>query len=251
MVGGSGLIGDKVMTALYEAGHRAVAASPAFGIDAFTGHGLDEAMAGAEVVIDVSDAPAWEDDEVRRFFATVTGNALRAGRRAGARHHVALSIVGCNRLPESGYLRAKVAQEDAIRSAGVPFTIVRSTQLMERLARIGCPEGEDATVRVPCAAVAPIAARDAAALVAGAATSAPLDDVVEIAGPDTLALDDAVARALAARRARRRVVADPRARYLGAAVRDDVLLPGPRARIAPRRFADWLARQGDEAVAAT
>jgi hypothetical protein len=128
VVGGSGLIGDKVMTALHDAGHEAVAASPAFGIDAFTGQGLDEAMTGADVVVDVSNAPAWDDEKVLRFFTTVTRNALEAGRRAGARHHVALSVLGCDRLPESGYLRAKVAQEELIRGAQVPFTIVRSTE---------------------------------------------------------------------------------------------------------------------------
>jgi uncharacterized protein YbjT (DUF2867 family) len=251
VIGGSGLIGDKVMTALHDAGHKAVAASPAFSIDAFTGEGLDEAMAGADVVVDVSNAPAWEDDKVLRFFSTVTRNALEAGRRVGARHHVALSVLGCDRLPESGYMRAKVAQEELIRSAQVPFTIVHATQFMEFLARIADAGTDGDVVHVPDARVQPIAAVEVARFVAAVATAPPKRGVVEIAGPEPFAFDDAVARLLAANHdRRRRVVADPDARYFGAAVRDGVLLPGPEARIATERFADWLARQGDEAAAA-
>lgn len=250
VVGGSGLIGDKVMTALHDAGHKAVAASPAFGIDAFTGEGLDEAMAGADVVVDVSNAPAWEDDSVLRFFSTVTRNALEAGRRAGAGHHVALSVVGCDRLPESGYMRAKVAQEELIRGAQLPFTIVHATQFMEFLARIADARTDGDVVHVPDARVQPVAAVEVARFVASVATEPPRGDVVEIAGPEPFAFDDVVARLLAAKQDRRRVVADPDARYFGAAVRDGVLLPGPEARIATERFADWVARQGDEAVAA-
>jgi uncharacterized protein YbjT (DUF2867 family) len=249
VVGGSGLVGDKVMTAFYEAGHHAVAASPAFGIDAFTGEGLDEAMAGAEVVVDVSNAPGWGDDQVRRFFTTVSRNALKAGRRVGVRHHVVLSVVGCDRLPDSGYLRAKVAQEAVVRRAGVPFTIVRSTQYMERLAEIAGAEAGDEVVRVSPAPVQPIAARDAARLVAGVAARAPVQGVVEIAGPDTLALDDAVGQALSAQQSHRRVAGDPGAPYLGALVRGRELLPGPSAGIAPQRFADWLGRQRAEVAA--
>jgi len=241
VVGGSGLIGDKVMTALHDADHHAVAASPAFEIDAFTGRGLDEAMAGADVVVDVSNAPAWGDERVLEFFTTVTRNALRAGRRAGARHHVALSVLGGERLPESGYLRAKVAQEALIRDAAMPFTIVHSTQFMEFVARVpdASPGGD--TVRVPDARVQPIAAIDVARLVAAAATQPPAQGTVEIAGPEVLAFEDAVAQVLAATDDPRRAAADPAARYLGAAVRGDVLLPAPEARIAATRLADWLA----------
>ena len=173
VVGGSGLIGDKVMTALHDAGHKAVAASPAFGIDAFTGEGLDEAMAGAEVVVDVSNAPDWEDDKVLRFFSTVTRNALEAGRRVGARHHVALSVMGCDRLPESGYMRAKVAQEELIRGAQVPFTIVHATQFMEFLARIAGAGTDGDVVHVPDARVQPVAAVEVARFVAAVATKPP------------------------------------------------------------------------------
>jgi uncharacterized protein YbjT (DUF2867 family) len=250
VVGGSGLIGDKVMTALHDAGHRAVAASPAFGIDAYTGQGLDEAVEGADVVVDVSNAPAWDDDKVLQFFTTVTRNALNAGRRAGARHHVALSVLGCDRLPESGYMRAKVAQEELIRSAHVPFTIVHSTQFMEFLARVADAGSDGDVVRVPDTRVQPIAAVDVAGLVARVATEPPVDGVVEIAGPDTFAFSDAVSHVLAAKHDRRRVVADRDARYFGAVVGQDVLLPGAQARIATARLPEWLSRHGDNAVAA-
>ena len=250
VVGGSGLIGDKVMTALDEAGHKAVAASPAFAIDAFTGEGLDEAMAGAEVVIDVSNAPAWSDEKVLDFFSTVTRNALEAGRRAGARHHVALSVLGCDRLPESGYMRAKVAQEELIRNARVPFTIVHSTQFMEFLARVAAAGTEGDVARVPDSPVRPVAAIDVARFVAAVATRPPAQGVVEIAGPEEFGLGEAVARVLAATHDRRRVVADPEARYFGAAVRGRVLLPDADARLGTLRLADWLARRGGRAVAA-
>jgi uncharacterized protein YbjT (DUF2867 family) len=250
VVGGSGLIGDKVMTALHDAGHSAVAASPAFGIDAFTGEGLDEAMAGADVVVDVSNAPAWEDGKVLQFFTTVTRNALQAGRRAGARHHVALSVLGSDRLPESGYMRAKVAQEELIRRAQVPFTIVHSTQFMEFLARIADAGTDGEVVRVPDTRVQPIAAVEVAGLVAGVATEPPAHGVVEIAGPEAVAFEDAISRVLAVRSERRRVVADADARYFGAVVRDGVLLPGPDARIATVRLADWLASRGGNAAVA-
>jgi uncharacterized protein YbjT (DUF2867 family) len=250
VVGGSGLIGDKVMTALDQAGHQAVAASPAFGIDAFTGEGLDEAMAGADVVVDVSNAPAWRDDQVLDFFTTVTRNALEAGRRAGAQHHVALSILGCDRLPDSGYMRAKVAQEELVRAAQVPFTIVHSTQFMESLPHLGRAGSEGDAVRVPDADVQPVAAVDVAGLVAALATEPATRGTVEIAGPEAFALDEAVTQVLAASNDRRRVVADPAARYFGALVPDGALLPGPDARIAATRLADWLSTRYNEGVAA-
>jgi uncharacterized protein YbjT (DUF2867 family) len=250
VVGGSGLIGDKVMTALHDAGHHAVAASPAFGIDAFTGEGLAEAMAGADVVVDVSNAPAWEDEKVLKFFTTVTRNALEAGCRAGALHHVALSVLGCDRLPGSGYMRAKVAQENLVRNPRVPFTIVHSTQFMEFLPRVADAGTKGEVVRVPDARVQPVAAIEVAGLVATMAEEPPRNGIVEVAGPETFALDDAIARVMAARNDRRRVVADPDARYFGALVHGSVLLPGPRARIAEMRLADWLSRQVDSAAAA-
>lgn len=249
VVGGSGLIGDKVMTALHDAGHHAVAASPAFGIDAFTGERLHEAMAGAEVVVDVSNAPAWDDEKVLRFFTTVTRNALDAGRRAGARHHVALSVLGCDRVPASAYLRAKVAQEELIRNAPAPFTIVRSTQFMESLAHVAHAGGEGGVVRVPAVRLQPIAAREAARLVAAVATEPPAHGVVEIAGPDAFGFDEAVARVLSAAGDGRRAVADPAAEYLGAAVHGNVLLPGAHARISTVQLGDWLRQDRQTAPA--
>ena len=243
VVGGSGLIGDKVMTTLHDSAHKPVAASPAFEIDAFTGEGLDEAMTGADVIVDVSNAPAWDDEKVLEFFTTVTRNVLEAGRRAGARHHVALSVLGCDRLPESGYLRAKVAQEELIRAAQVPFTIVHSTQFMEFLARVAEAGSEDDVVRVPDTEVQPIAAIEVARFVAAVATNPPAQGVVEIAGPDALAFEDAVARVLAARHDHRRVIADPDAQYFGAVVSPGLLLPGPAAHIATTRLGDWLSRR--------
>jgi uncharacterized protein YbjT (DUF2867 family) len=227
-----------------------VAASPAFGIDAYTGEGLDEAMAGADVVVDVSNAPDWEDEKVLQFFTTVTRNALKAGRRAGARHHVALSVLGCDRLPGSGYMRAKVAQEELIRQAKVPFTIVHSTQFMEFLARVADAGTEGDVVRVPDTRVQPIAAVEVAGLVAAVATERPAHGVVEIAGPEAFAFEDAIARVLAATNDRRRVLADTDARYLGTVVRGNVLLPGPQARITTLQLADWLSRRRGHAAAA-
>jgi uncharacterized protein YbjT (DUF2867 family) len=230
VVGGTGLIGDKVMTALHDAGHKAVAASPAFEIDAFTGEGLSEAMAGADVVVDVSNAPAWGDEEVLNFFTTVTRNALAAGRRAGARHHVALSVLGCDRLPGSGYMRAKVAQENLIRNAQVPFTIVHSTQFMEFLPRVVEAGTTGDVVRVPDTRVQPVAAIEVAGLVAAVATEPPANGMVEIAGPEALAFEDAVARVVAASNDRRRVVADPDAPYFGTLVRGSCSLGSREAR---------------------
>jgi uncharacterized protein YbjT (DUF2867 family) len=240
VLGGSGLIGDKVMTALYEAGHEAVAASPAFGIDAFTGEGLDEAMAGADVVVDVSNAPAWGEERVLNFFTTVTRNGLKAGRRAGARHYVALSILGCDRMPERGYMRAKVAQEELVRNARMPFTIIHSAQFMEGLARVAAAGAHADVVRTPDAHVQPVAAVDVAGFIAAVATEPPAHGAVELAGPERFAFENAVARVLTATGDPRRVVADPDARYFGAVIQDGTLLPGPKARIATERLAEWL-----------
>jgi uncharacterized protein YbjT (DUF2867 family) len=184
------------------------------------------------------------------FFTTVTRNALEAGRRAGARHHVALSVLGCDRLPESAYLRAKVAQEELIRAAQLPFTIVHSTQFMEFLARDAETATEDGAVHVPDTEVQPIAAIEVARFVAAIATNPPVDGAIEIAGPDVFAFEDAVARVLAATNDRRRVLADPDARYFGAITSHGALLPGPDAHIATTRLADWLLRRYENAATA-
>jgi uncharacterized protein YbjT (DUF2867 family) len=250
VVGGTGLIGDKVMTALDNAGHLTVAASRAFDIDAFTGEGLDEAMAHADAVIDVSNAPAWGDEYVLRYFSTATQNALKAGRRAGVRHHVALSFLGCRLMQASGYMRAKVAQEDLIRQAEVPYTIVESTQFMEFLERVAQQGSGENQLRVPDAEVQPIAATDVAALLAGVATGPPANRVLEIAGPDVLAFEVAVAKVLSARNDGRDVVTDPDTRYFGAPVPDGALLPGPAATRAATGLDDWLVGQRAGATAA-
>jgi uncharacterized protein YbjT (DUF2867 family) len=250
VVGGTGLIGDKVMTALDDAGHRVVAASRAFEIDAFTGEGLAEAMVGADIVIDVSNAPAWGDEYVMNFFSAVTRNALKAGGRAGVRHHVALSFLGGHRLLTSGYMRAKVAQEELIRQAGVPYTIVQSAQFMEFLERIAETGADGEVVRVPEAELQPIAAVEVAGLIAAIATERPANRTLEIAGPEVLQFRDAVARVLTAHNDGRRVVADPATRYFGALVPDGALLPGLEARTAATGLADWLAGRSTEAAAA-
>jgi uncharacterized protein YbjT (DUF2867 family) len=197
-----------------------------------------------------SNAPVWEDEKVLKFFTTVTRNALEAGRRAGARHYVALSVLGCDRLPGSGYMRAKVAQEELIQKARVPYTIVHSTQFMELLTRVADVGTERNVVRVPDIRVQPIAANEVAGLVAAVATGLPARGVVEIAGPEALPFEDAIARVLAATNDGRRVVSDPDARYFGAAVRESVLLPGPEARLATLRLADWLSLRAQRAAAA-
>jgi uncharacterized protein YbjT (DUF2867 family) len=240
VIGGTGLIGDKVMTALDNAGHTSVAASRAFEIDAFTGEGLDGAMVHADAVIDVTNAPAWGDEYVLRFFSTTTRNALKAGRRAGVKHHVALSFLGCHLMQDSGYMRAKVAQEDLIRKADVPYTIVESTQFMEFLERVAQAGSDDDQLRVPDAEVQPIAAVDVGRLLATIATNHPTNGVLEIAGPEVFALDKAVATVLSAQNDGRGVVADPETPYFGARVPAGGLLPGPAANRAATGLADWL-----------
>jgi uncharacterized protein YbjT (DUF2867 family) len=243
VIGGSGLIGDKVMTALYEAGHQAVAAPPAFGIDAFTGEGLDEAMAGADVVVDVSNAPAWGEERVLNFFTTVTRNALKAGRRAGARHHVALSILGCDRMPESGYMRAKVAQEAEIEAGTIPYTILRATQFFEFLPQIAEAGAEGDSVRLSNGLMQLVAADDVAATVAELATGAPVGGRVELGGPEALAVDAWARRLFAATGDERTVVPDPHARYFGTELKGGELTPGDGARIGAIDFDTWFAIQ--------
>ncbi len=250
VVGGSDVVENHVMTALHNAGHTAVAASPAFEMDAFTGEGLAEAMAGADAVVDVSDVPAWDGEKAYVYLTTVTRHVLRAGRRAGARHWVALSALGCDRLRGSAYMIAKLAQEELIRTARVPFTIVRATPSMEALARMAEASSRDDVVRVPDARVQPITSIELAGFVASAAADPPANGVVEIAGPEALTFEHAITRALTASGHERRVVVDRSARYLGAPVRDDALLPGPGARIGAVRLSDWARRYGHEAAAA-
>jgi uncharacterized protein YbjT (DUF2867 family) len=241
VIGGSGLIGSKVVNKLREAGHEAVAASPASGVNTLTGEGLDAAMAGTQVVLDVANSPSFEDKAVLEFFQTSGRNLLAAEAKAGVQHHVALSVVGTDRLSESGYFRAKVAQEALIREAGIPYTIVHSTQFFEFLGSIAQSGADGDTVHLSPAFVQPIASGDVAALVAEYTLGAPLNGVVEIAGPERVRLSDLVARYLKATDDARTVVPDVHARYFGAELKDDTLVPGPNPRIGALGFEAWFA----------
>lgn len=240
VIGGSGLIGSRLVEKLGEAGHEPLAASPASGVDTLTGEGLAEALEDARVVVDVSNAPAWSDEEVLAFFQTSTRNLLAAEVAADVSHHVALSVVGTDRLPASGSFRAKLAQEDAIKAATIPYTIVRATQFFELIGRIADSNTDGQTVRVPPVLVQPEAADDVAAALAVAAVGAPVNGTVELAGPERFRLDELTRRVLDANGDARRVTADPRARYFGATLEDRSLLPGEDASITPTHFQDWL-----------
>jgi uncharacterized protein YbjT (DUF2867 family) len=242
VIGGQGLIGSQVVDTLGSHGHDAVAACRSTGVDAVTGEGLAQALAGADVVVDVCQSPSFEDDAVMEFFRTSTGNLLAAGSEAGVGHHVALSVVGCDLLPDSGYMRAKAAQEELIEDASIPYTIVRSTQFFEFVMTIAYAATDGDTVRLPPALIQPIAAADVAVAVAGAAVGAPIDGVVEVAGPETYRLDELVSHALSAHDDPRRVVADPAAGYFGAALTNGSLLPAEGAHLGETRFEDWLGR---------
>jgi len=243
VIGGTGLIGSKLVTTLDGHGHQAIPASPDTGVDTLTGEGLAEALDGAAVVVDVSNAPAWEDDAVMRFFTTATGNLLAAEAAAGVGHHVALSVVGTERLTQSGYFRAKLAQEALIEESAIPWSIARATQFFEFVERIAADATDGNTVRLPPALIQPMAADDVASGVGRVAAGAPLNATVEIAGPEVFRLDELVGRALAARNDPREVVADPEAHYFGVNPSGRVLLPGDGARRAETRFDDWFERQ--------
>jgi uncharacterized protein YbjT (DUF2867 family) len=241
VVGGTGRIGSKVVRRLAGEGHDPVPASPETGIDTITGEGLADVMRGAEVVIDVANAPAWEDEAVLEFFKTSTNNLLAAEQAAGVRHHLALSIVGAERLPDSGYMRAKVAQEAAIELGLIPWTILRSTQFFEFLERT-VEEGADGDrVRLPTGLMQPVAAEETAAAVAELATAAPLGARIEIGGPEALGIDDWARRLFALAGDPRTVISDPEARYFGAELTGGELTPGAGARISPVSFEAWLA----------
>jgi uncharacterized protein YbjT (DUF2867 family) len=242
VIGGTGLIGSKLVEKLREAGHEALAASPDSGVDALTGTGLAAALETAEVVVDVSNSPAWDDAAVMDFFVTSTHNLLAAETVSGVSYHVALSVVGADRLTDSGYMRAKVAQEEEIKAATIPHTIVRATQFFEFLGRIADSNTDGETVYVPPVMVQPEAADDVAAALAVAAVGAPVNGTVELAGPERFRLDELIRRVLNANRDPRRVEPDEHARYFGAQLDDGSLVPGDDARIAPTRFEDWLDR---------
>ena len=242
VIGGTGLIGSKVVACLTEEGHEAVAASPDSGVNTLTGEGLPEALEGASVVVDVSNSPSFEDGPVMEFFTTSTTNLLAAEADAGVRHHVALSVVGTERMTESGYIRAKIAQERLISESTIPYSIVHATQFFEFVTRIADEATDGDTVRVPAALIQPIAADDVAAAVCEVSQRPPADGVVEVAGPEELRFDEFIRRGLTAKGDPRTVVTDPNARYFGAELRERTLLAGYGAQLGEIRFDDWLAQ---------
>ena len=242
VIGGSGLIGSKLVERLRETGQDPLSASPDSGVDTLTGEGLAEALENARVVVDVSNAPMWDDAAVMEFFQTSTRNVLAEETRAGVSHHVALSVVGTDRLQGSGYFRAKLAQEEAIEAGSIPYTIVRATQFFEFLGRIADSSSDGETVRVPPALIQPEAADDVAAGLAIAAVGAPVNGTIELAGPERFRFDELIQRVLEANGDTRRVMAEEGARYFGAELEEGSLIPGDDAHIAPTRFEDWLDR---------
>ncbi|MCY1008096.1 SDR family oxidoreductase [Nannocystis pusilla] len=242
VIGGTGLIGSKLVHLLRQRGHEAAAASPASGVDTVTGEGLAAALAGADIVVDVANSPSFADKAVLEFFTASGRNLLAAEAAAGVKHHVALSVVGTDRLAESGYFRGKIAQEQLIRGAAVPYTIVRSTQFFEFLGGIVQSGADGDVVRLSPAFVQPIASDDVALAMADFTLGEPVGGIVEIAGPERVRLPELVRRWLAATQDPREVVADPGARYFGARLEDDTLVPGPGARLGAVTFEAWFAR---------
>jgi uncharacterized protein YbjT (DUF2867 family) len=241
VIGGTGLIGSRLVSILRERGHEVLAASPASGVNTITGEGLDEALKGAQVVVDVANSPSFADDAVKEFFETSGTHLLAAEARNGVRHHVALSIVGTDRLPDSGYLRAKVIQENLVRKSGIPYSILRSTQFFEFTGRIAQSAADGQQVRVPSAFFQPILSADVVAALADIALGAPLNGMVEVGGPERFRMSDLVERVLRANADAREVIADPHALYFGTQIDDSSLVAGPAARIGATRFEDWLA----------
>jgi uncharacterized protein YbjT (DUF2867 family) len=240
VIGGHGRVGSKIVQKLGEHGHDAVAADIDTGVNTLTGEGLAGAFDGADVVVDVSNSPSFEDDAVMEFFRTSTRNILVAEQAARVGHHVAMSVVGSDRLPDSGYLRAKIAQEELIEASSIPYTIVRSTQFYEFVDSIAAAATDGDTVRVPSARIQPIAADDVARAVGRIAVGIPAGGIVEVAGPEPYRFDELIRIGLSARNDPRHVVADPDAPYFGTKLTDGSLLPGDNAQLGETRFEDWL-----------
>lgn len=243
MVGGTGRLGSQVVAELQRRGHETVVASPRTGFDTVSGAGVADGLAGADVVVDVSNAPSFEAGAVLEFFRVSTGTLLAFEQVAGVRHHVVLSIVGADRAPDSGYMRGKVAQEALVAAGDVPYTILRATQFFEFLGDIADANVTDGTVRLPSATLQPIAVADLAAIVADVAEDPPANGMIEAAGPDAIGLDDLARRVLAANDDPRPVVTDDTVAYFGQQLQDSTLTPGPGARIGPTRLDDWLRQR--------
>ena len=244
VIGGSGLIGSKVVTRLGEHGHEAVAASPNTGVNTLTGEGLADVLDGAAAAIDVSNSPSFEDAAVLEFFQTSTRNLLAAEATAGVRHHVALSIVGTDRLPDSAYLRAKMTQENLIKKYGIPYSILRSTQFFEFIGRIAGP-GEQ-SVHVSAAKFQPILSADVVATLADVTLGSPINGIVEVGGPEKFSMAELVQRVLRANGDQREVIADAHVPYFGAEIDDDSLVTGPGARLGSKHFEEWLKESASQ-----
>jgi uncharacterized protein YbjT (DUF2867 family) len=243
VIGGTGLIGSKLVENLRARGHQAVPASPDTGVNSITGEGLAEALSGAEVLVDVSNAPSWEDSAVLEFFETSTRNILDAEAAAGVGYHVALSIVGTERITDSGYINAKLAQEKLVENSAIPYTIIHATQFFEFATRIAQEATEGDVVKVPPVLIQPMAADDVAAAVCKVALEGPMNTTIEIGGPEPLKFEEFVRQGLRATGDQRVVVADPDARYFGARLSERALVPGAGARLAATRFQDWLTQR--------
>jgi uncharacterized protein YbjT (DUF2867 family) len=242
VVGGTGLIGSRLVTRLGEHGHDAVPASPKTGVNTLTGEGLPETLDGADVVIDVSNSPSFEDAAVLEFFETSTRNLLAAEKTTGVGHHVALSVVGTDRLAESGYFRAKIAQEKLIKESSIPYSIVHATQFFEFIKRIADAATDGNTVRLAPVLIQPMAADDVASAVGRTAGGSPINGTIEVAGPEQFHLDELIRKALSARKDPREVVTDPKAPYFGAQLGERTLVPEDGATLAETRFESWLAQ---------
>jgi uncharacterized protein YbjT (DUF2867 family) len=250
VIGGSGLIGSKLVPKLRELGHEALAASPNSGVNALTGEGLAEAMKGASVVVDVSNSPSWEDTAVMNFFETATRNLLSYEAAAGVGHHVALSVVGSERMLESGYFRAKVAQENLIKASPIPYSIVRATQFFEFVKGIADISVDGDKVHLPAVLFQPMAADDVATAVARVVVEAPVNGTVEVGGPEQFRLDELVRRRLSQLNDSREVITDPNARYSGVKVDERTLVPGNNARVGDTRFDTWATQPAAKTAAA-
>jgi uncharacterized protein YbjT (DUF2867 family) len=251
VIGGSGLIGRKLVAELNELGHEAVAASPSTGVNAVTGAGLAQVLVGAEVVVDVTNSPSFEDRAVLDFFTKSTRNLLAAEADAGVRHHIALSVVGANRVPDSGYLRAKVAQENLIRSAGIPFTILRATQFFEFIGTIVVQfPTTGQTVRVPSAFFQPILSDDVVATLVDVTLGSPANSIIDLAGPERFHFDEIIREYLIATQDTREVVTDDHARYFGAKLDDHSLVPIGSSQLGATRYDNWLCHSAVGKLAA-
>ncbi|MFC4313654.1 SDR family oxidoreductase [Steroidobacter flavus] len=240
VIGGTGLIGSKLVSTLRAKGHEVLAASPDSGVNTITGEGLPAALAGAQVVVDVANSPSFEDAAVLKFFETAGKNLLAAEERAGVKHHLALSIVGTDRLPDSGYMRAKVAQEKLIKNSPVPYTILRSTQFFEFIGRIAEESPDGKSLRVSDAMFQPIVSDDVVATLAELALGAPVNGTIEVGGPEQFRIGELVQRVLTAKGDKRQVIKDAHTPYFGAELDDKSLVPGPGARSGAKRFDAWL-----------